>query len=995
MLELEKHDDSLASICRRLSCTDATASTADFSSSSFSFRSDPPSADATVRPVHRSDLRRVGHVGSGKYCKVETVIPNHFGGDSKQPFAKKTIDPKSIKCSRDFRIATSELANEAEIISGLDHENIIKLRGVSSERFSESFESSSDGYFLIMDVLGETLEDRLKRWKSEKGFLKPTKMSVAKNFLRTTTGRSSGPSNDDKHREKLRARVHGTVLGIADGMRYLHSKDIVLRDLKPANIGYRSDHPDDDDDDAMRGNEKSAVKLFDFGMAGPVGDCDDDEAAGSPRYMAPEVMACEGYSLAVDVYSFGVILYEICSLKAPFEESYRRYCRKASWKNAGPKGFWAAVRDDGLTPFYDLEKDVRCPVLRALIEACCDRDPSKRPAFGDIVDRIRAIGSDDARDRKSGGDNDLLATSLRTVPIEYDVLIQGFDDDDDDDDDDSIPRESRIHPGCISHDREAIAFAVGFVLGAPRAVLWSSRRGKLFSVAAACSEIDNTELPAARIQMLAFRLAREGFWRHASLVLRESLVIPHRNDEVVCDEMAPSIDGMILLSTVLIDGLSHGDFCYETIVEAVQYGKKAVVMAEEYHNKTRNRGAARAIAPTGSCLIPSQLKTRRGKGPREPRRRSAVPPPSATESLFPPDALLLVRAKLALGKALSVFAVLTGRNCINLRMLTERGVVPVPLSDDGGGDGNRPNHSPLDPLVAEDDPMWRDLLLNPEVREHIQWSEQFFQEAHRHLSEGMAVCETETERHRRCEPPYADAESDGGVRRESGGDDDAVSIVRGAFLCAFGAWNLQRVTLSVFYRKRLETERYTLRSLADFCDAFRCLTEGALASASRTASTNRPDGGGPRRRYRAAAGENLKSSTGAVVTAVDTLLACGEDMGEVFRYCRQCEVGALDSLSSEFCGGGFASESAGGAEAHRLRTGLVVLAFAELLSVRERGSFHRRRLRFDAFLDKVRSPAALRRRYGAVKAWLVVVAESTREGGDERCAGAPGERGAR
>ena len=49
---------------------------------------------------------------------------------------------------------------------------------------------------------------------------------------------------------------------------------------------------------------------------------------GTLRYMAPEVMTGDGYTLAVDVYSFGVILYELCSLKKPYEVTFDKIQRK-------------------------------------------------------------------------------------------------------------------------------------------------------------------------------------------------------------------------------------------------------------------------------------------------------------------------------------------------------------------------------------------------------------------------------------------------------------------------------------------------------------------------------------------------------------------------------------------------------------------------------------------------------------------------------------------
>jgi len=361
-------------------------------------------------------------MGSGAFCRVDRV--SHDFCDE-ETFAYKSVDPLKVKCPEDLSTAAMELANEAKVLSNLDHENIIKLRGVCSERFSESFVSGNGGYFLVLDELSETVQDRLETWtraaKRRNSVLRRTKNSlknIRKSAAASLSSSSSHHSSVDEC-QKLYSRIDETVLGVVRGMKYLHSKKIVMRDLKPANIGYETF-------DSGYGEDllaDSTVKLFDFGMAQMVDECDPSEICGSPRYMAPEVMAQKGYSLSVDVYSFGVILYEMCALKRPFEETYNKY-KKANKNTKKERGnslisdFYKAVKG-GLKPTDNLENEVCCPKLRCLIEACWSHDPSKRPTFDTILTILVEIFHPDlfSDDSTSAKGRDY---SRRSVSIEFD-----------------------------------------------------------------------------------------------------------------------------------------------------------------------------------------------------------------------------------------------------------------------------------------------------------------------------------------------------------------------------------------------------------------------------------------------------------------------------------------------------------------------------------------------------------------------------------------------
>jgi serine/threonine-protein kinase len=128
------------------------------------------------------------------------------------------------------------------------------------------------------------------------------------------------------------------------GLAAAHDKGVLHRDLKPANVMV---------------DGRGQVLITDFGLAGFAGQVEGAEIRnGTPAYMAPEQLAGREVSVRSDLYSLGLILYEMFSGKRAFE---------------GP-------RDRGATPrlMTGLASDVDTAVER-IIQRCLSEDPGARP----------------------------------------------------------------------------------------------------------------------------------------------------------------------------------------------------------------------------------------------------------------------------------------------------------------------------------------------------------------------------------------------------------------------------------------------------------------------------------------------------------------------------------------------------------------------------------------------------------------------------------------
>jgi len=280
-------------------------------------------AGSERKPPNRKRLTRGRSHSLNEMATIGAVSP----GD-RLVLAMKCLRPKIRSNFDQFAIGAKDLVHETAILANLDHRHIIKLHGRAAGSITNAFALNSS-YFILLDKMSESLQDRIDSWKRTEEVLK-------------------GPGMKQLE----------PALSIADAMSYLASKNIVFRDLKPDNVGF---------------DRKGVLKLYDFGIAVGLPEKRKGELlyemCGTFRYMAPEVGLSFGYGTKADVYSFGVLLWEMCAWTKPYPtvtsfDEFERYVFMGG-KRPMIKEFWPKT-------------------LKEMISSCWSAAPSERPTMLDV-----------------------------------------------------------------------------------------------------------------------------------------------------------------------------------------------------------------------------------------------------------------------------------------------------------------------------------------------------------------------------------------------------------------------------------------------------------------------------------------------------------------------------------------------------------------------------------------------------------------------------------
>jgi len=286
-------------------------------------------------------------IGKGSFSKV-------FMGhrvDSKEPI--KYVAIKRVNISDMKNMSLKRLQREIDLLKSLDHPNIIK--------FYDSFTDIANNIYIVTEYANY-------------------------GDLSRFTGREK-----TKRQYRLSDEQLKSYLGqIRDGLRYLLGNNILHRDIKPQNILLHKD------------GDIVTVKIADFGFARHFDSLTDDfmtsTLCGTPLYLAPEVIKNKKYTIMSDLWSIGVLFYELCFHTTPFKR---------------PKNLLELMRnidDLQLTFPRGTNEDVK-DLLSALLQL----DPAQRITWGNFFGH-HWFGDDDSV-RASASISNLSSVYTSTFPL--------------------------------------------------------------------------------------------------------------------------------------------------------------------------------------------------------------------------------------------------------------------------------------------------------------------------------------------------------------------------------------------------------------------------------------------------------------------------------------------------------------------------------------------------------------------------------------------------
>ncbi|XP_035203896.1 insulin receptor isoform X2 [Oxyura jamaicensis] len=274
--------------------------------------------------VPREKITLLRELGQGSFGMVyEGIAKDIVKGEPETRVAVKTVNESASLRER------IEFLNEASVMKGFSCHHVVRLLGVVSK---------GQPTLVVMELMAH---------------------GDLKSYLRSL--RPDAENNPGRPPPTLREMIQ-MAAEIADGMAYLNAKKFVHRDLAARNCMVAEDF---------------TVKIGDFGMTRDIYETDYYRKGGKGllpvRWMAPESLKDGVFTTYSDVWSFGVVLWEISSLA---EQPYQGLSNEQVLK---------FVMDGGY-----LDQPDNCPErLHSLMQMCWQYNPKMRPTFIEIIEMLK------------------------------------------------------------------------------------------------------------------------------------------------------------------------------------------------------------------------------------------------------------------------------------------------------------------------------------------------------------------------------------------------------------------------------------------------------------------------------------------------------------------------------------------------------------------------------------------------------------------------------
>ncbi|NXA83902.1 E2AK2 kinase, partial [Thryothorus ludovicianus] len=283
-----------------------------------------PDADTNTGEKERSP-HTVNKTFLDLFEKIEPIGRGGFGNVFK---ATSKCDKTTYAIKRiEF---TKKVEREAEGLAKLTHENIVRYhcswKGYDCIKHPDPSRNSNEKIICFFIQMEFCEQGTLENW-------------IAKN----------------REHRKYHAMAQNKFLQILKGVEYIHSEELIHRDLKPQNIFISHD---------------DKIKIGDFGLVTSMGFETLTEDKGTKSYMAPEQFGAK-YGKEVDIYALGLIWFEILSAIT--------YHEKAK--------VWSSIRGGELPEDFTNQFLTEASIIKKMLST----DPSGRIPISHLLDLVRSV----------------------------------------------------------------------------------------------------------------------------------------------------------------------------------------------------------------------------------------------------------------------------------------------------------------------------------------------------------------------------------------------------------------------------------------------------------------------------------------------------------------------------------------------------------------------------------------------------------------------------